>query len=87
MCTGSRAVKLSALLLTAVTALSTACTAAPPAPAPGNPPQGLIGEPTAPAPASGSRNAGQVPCGMVQPGGGAGELCELPSGSGAVFAP
>ncbi len=76
--------KLSALLLTAA-ALLTACSA--PAPAPVTPPQGLIGEPTAAAPASGSRAGGQVPCAMVQPGGGDGELCDLPPGSGVAFAP
>jgi hypothetical protein len=74
-------------LIIATAVLTTACTAAPPAPEPGIPPQGLVGEPTAAAPASGSRAGGQVPCAMVQPGGGAGELCELPPGSGAVFAP
>jgi hypothetical protein len=80
------AMKASAVLaLTTAAVLSTACTA--PAPELGTPPQGLVGEPTAAAPASGSHAGGQVPCAMVQPSGGAGELCDLPPGSGITFTP
>jgi hypothetical protein len=78
--------KASAVLALTTAALLTAAFSAP-APEPGTPPQGLVGEAVVPAPASGSRASGQVPCTMVQPSGGDGELCDLPPDSGITFAP
>ena len=76
---------LCAVIITAAALALTACAAAPPAPAPGV--QGLIGD-AAPVPVTGDRNPGQVPCAMVQPSGGEGQLCDLPPGGGGiVFAP